>query len=111
MAAEVAVLEADDADRAEMLAVADLMESLVLGEVYRLKLPKGVGHEQHGTAMASWFKPTSYYPVRSCSSRDVAQRTAGLVRPEIAVEGDTTRLLVEQVGAVDVRDLAGSLVI
>jgi Arc/MetJ-type ribon-helix-helix transcriptional regulator len=28
LAAEVAALEADDADRAEMLAVADLMESL-----------------------------------------------------------------------------------
>lgn len=51
---------------------------MLRGDVYRFKLPKGVGHEQHGGA-----------------------------HTVVDSEGETTRVLVEQVGAVDERRLRG----
>jgi mRNA interferase MazF len=82
-------------------------------DVYRFKLPKGVGHEQHGdrfgvVVQADELLPRSVVLIAP-TSRSV--RPASF-RPEIEVGGDTTRVLVEQVGAVDVRrlgDLAGHL--
>jgi mRNA interferase MazF len=83
------------------------------GDVFRFKLPRGVGHEQHGerfgvVVQADELLPRSVVLVAPTSRR---ARPASF-RPEIEVEGDTTRVLVEQVGAVDVRrlgDLSGHL--
>jgi mRNA interferase MazF len=83
------------------------------GDVYRFRLPKGVGHEQHGdrfgvVVQADALLPRSVVIVAPTSRR---ARPASF-RPEIEVEGETTRVLVEQVGAVDVQglvDLAGHL--
>ena len=53
------------------------------GDIFRFKLPKGVGHEQHGDRLGV-----------------------------VVQAGDRTRVLVEQLGAVDATrlgDLAGHL--
>lgn len=86
---------------------------MLRGDVYRLKVPKGVGHEQHGERFgvllqADELLPRSVVLVAPTSRR---ARPASF-RPEIEVVGDSTRVLVEQVGAVDVRrlgDLSGHL--
>jgi mRNA interferase MazF len=83
------------------------------GDVYRFKLPRGVGHEQHGdrfgvVVQADEMLPRSVVLVAPTSR----SARAASFRPEVDVEGDTTRVLVEQAGAVDVTrlgDLAGHL--
>lgn len=76
------------------------------GEVYRLRLPKGVGHEQHGVrygvvVQADELLPRSVVIVAPTSR---SARSASF-RPEIEVAGETTRVLVEQLGAVDAQRL------
>lgn len=86
---------------------------MLRGDVYRFKLPRGVGHEQHGdrfgvVVQADEMLPRSVVLVAPTSRR----ARAASFRPEVDVEGDTTRVLVEQAGAVDVTrlgDLAGHL--
>ena len=86
---------------------------MLRGDVYRFKLPKGVGHEQHGdrfgvVVQAEEFLPRSVVIVAPTSQ----SARAASFRPEIDVNGRTTRVLVEQVGAVDAQrlgDLAGHL--
>jgi mRNA interferase MazF len=83
------------------------------GDLYRFKLPKGVGHEQHGdrfgvVVQADELLPRSVVLVAPTSR---SARSASF-RPEIEAAGETTRVLVEQVGAVDVQrlgELAGHL--
>jgi mRNA interferase MazF len=77
------------------------------GDLYRFKLPKGVGHEQHGdrygvVVQAEEFLPRSVVIVAPTSR----SARAASFRPEIEVDGQTTRVLVEQIGAVDARRLA-----
>ena len=84
---------------------------MLRGDVYRFRLPKGVGHEQHGdrygvVVQANEFLPRSVVLVAPTS---LTARSASF-RPEIDVAGERTRVLVEQVGAVDAQrlgDLAG----
>ena len=76
---------------------------MLRGDVYRLKLPKGAGHEQHGdrfgvVVQADEFLPRSVVIVAPTST---SAKPASF-RPEIDIDGQTTRVLVEQVGAVDV---------
>lgn len=79
----------------------------------RLKLPRRVVHEQHGDRFGVVVQGDELLPrsvvLVAPTSRSVR---AASFRPEIEVEGETTRVLVEQVGAVDVQrlgDLAGHL--
>lgn len=79
---------------------------MLRGDVYRFKLPKGVGHQQHGdrfgvVVQAEEFLPRSVVIVAPTSQ----SARAASFRPEVDVDGDTTRVLVEQVGAVDARRL------
>jgi mRNA interferase MazF len=77
------------------------------GDVVRFKLPKGgVGHEQHGDRFGVVVQADELLP-RSVVLVAPTSRSArpASFRPKIEVEGDTTRVLVEQVGAVDVRRL------
>jgi mRNA interferase MazF len=74
--------------------------------VYRFKLPKGVGHEQRGkrfgvVVQADELLPRSVVLVAPTSR----SARAASFRPEIEVAGQPTRVLVEQVGAVDVQRL------
>lgn len=86
---------------------------MLRGDVYALRIPKGAGHEQHGdrygvVVQADELLPRSVVLVAPTSR----SAQAASFRPEIEVAGETTRVLVEQVGAVDVRrlgDLAGHL--
>jgi mRNA interferase MazF len=81
------------------------------GDVYRLTLPRGVGHEQHGdrygvVVQADEMLPRSVVLIAPTSR----SARAASFRPEIEVLGETTRVLVEQIGAVDAQrfgDLAG----
>jgi mRNA interferase MazF len=80
------------------------------GDVYRFRLPKRVGHEQHGArygvvVQADEFLPRSVVIVAPTSR----SARAASFRPEADIVGETTRVLVEQIGAVDVRRL-GELV-
>jgi mRNA interferase MazF len=83
------------------------------GDVYRFRLPRGVGHEQHGdrygvVVQADEFLPRSVILVAPTST----SARAASFRPEAEIVGETTRVLVEQVGAVDARrlgELAGHL--
>jgi mRNA interferase MazF len=83
------------------------------GDIYRLSLPKGIGHEQYGdrfgvVVQADEFLPRSVVLVAPTSR----SARAASFRPEIDVAGDRTRVLVEQLGAVDASrlgDLAGHL--
>ena len=72
------------------------------GDIYRFKLPKGVGHEQQGprygvVVQADEFLPRSVVVVAPTSR---SAKPASF-RPEIEISGQRTRVLVEQVGAVD----------
>ena len=76
------------------------------GEVYRFRLPKGVGHQQHGerygvVVQANEFLPRSVVIVAPTST---SARPASF-RPEVTVAGQQTRVLVEQSGAVAVERL------
>ena len=72
------------------------------GEVRPLRLRKGAGHEQHGrrfgvVVQADALLPRSTVLVAPTS----ASARPATFRPEIAVDGTLTRVLVEQIGAVD----------
>ena len=75
---------------------------MLRGDVYRIQLPKGAGHEQHGdpygvVVQADALLPRSVVIVAPTSRR----ARAASFRPEVDVAGDSTRVLVELVGAVD----------
>ena len=83
---------------------------MLRGDVYGFRLPRGRGHEQHGrrygvVVQANELLPRSVVLVAPTS---VSARPASF-RPEIEVRGTSTRVLVEQVGAVDIGRL-GELV-
>lgn len=82
---------------------------MLRGDIYRLRLPKGVGHEQHGKRFGVVVQADELLP-RSVVLIAPTSRSARAAsfRPEIEVDGESTRVLVEQVGAVDVNRL-GSL--
>ncbi len=76
------------------------------GEVFRFKIPKGVGHEQQGERFGVVVQSDSLLP-RSVVLVAPTSRSArpASFRPEVSIAGDTTRVLVEQVGAVDAQRL------
>ena len=86
---------------------------MLRGDVYRFRLPKGIGHEQHGdrfgvVVQADEFLPRSVVIVAPTSH----SARAASFRPEIDIAGERTRVLVEQIGAVDAQrlgDLMGHL--
>jgi mRNA interferase MazF len=76
------------------------------GDVHRFRLPKGVGHERHGERYAVVVQADELLP-RSVVLVAPTSRSArpASFRPEAAVEGNVTRVLVEQLGAVDAQRL------
>jgi mRNA interferase MazF len=80
------------------------------GDVYRFRFPKGVRHEQHGDRFAVVVQADEFLP-RSVVIVAPTSRSArpASFRPEIEVAGDRTRVLVEQIGAVDVQRLGDLL--
>lgn len=84
------------------------------GEVYRLRLRERPGHEQSGVRFGVVVQSDAFLP-RSTVLVAPTSRSArpAAFRPEVEVGGATTRVLVEQLGAVDATrlgdDLAGRL--
>jgi mRNA interferase MazF len=81
----------------------------VRGEVYRQRPPRGArGHEQSGVRYAvvvqSELLPLSTWLVAPTST---AARPATF-RPEVSIDGRSTRVLVEQTSAVDPQRLGES---
>lgn len=76
------------------------------GEVYRFKVPRGIGHEQHGTRFGVVLQADELLP-RSVVIVAPTSRSAlpASFRPEIEIDGTPTRVLVEQLGAVDANRL------
>jgi mRNA interferase MazF len=76
------------------------------GDVYRFKMPRGVGHEQQGerygvVVQSDVMLPRSVVVVAPTSR----SAKAASFRPEVEVAGGSARVLVEQLGAVDVQRL------
>jgi len=80
------------------------------GNLHRLRLQKGVGHEQHGDRFAVVVQADEFLP-RSVVIVAPTSRSArpASFRPEVEIVGESTRVLVEQLGAVDASRL-GELV-
>lgn len=83
------------------------------GDIFDLRLPKGVGHEQQGRRFGVVVQSDAFLP-RSVVLVAPTSRSAkpASFRPEIEIDGSSTRVLVEQVGAVDINrlgDLTGHL--
>lgn len=75
---------------------------MLRGDVYRFNVPKGIGHEQHGHRFGVVLQANELLPrsVVIVAPTSTSARPASF-RPEIEIDGQTTRLLVEQIGAVD----------
>jgi mRNA interferase MazF len=71
--------------------------------VYELRLPRAVGHEQHGRRFGVIVQADAFL-LRSVVLVAPTSRSArpATFRPELLIDGEMTRVLVEQVGAVDV---------
>jgi mRNA interferase MazF len=73
------------------------------GDIHELRPPKSGGHEQTGRRFGVIVQSNALLP-RSVVLVAPTSRSARAAsfRPVVVVEGDATRVLVEQVGAVDV---------
>ena len=83
------------------------------GEVYRLRLRERRGHEQSGVRFGVIVQSDAFLPRSTVLVAPTSRSArAASFRPEVEVEGESTRVLVEQLGAVDgtrLGDLAGQL--
>lgn len=79
---------------------------MLRGDVYELRLPRGVGHGPRSRRFGVIIQADVLLPrsVVLIAPTSTSARPASF-RPELVVEGETTRVLVEQVGAVDVNRL------
>ena len=83
------------------------------GDVFALRLPKGVGHEQRGRRFGVVVQSDAMLPrsVVLIAPTSTSAMPASF-RPDVDLDGTTTRVLVEQTGAVDIGrlgELAGHL--
>lgn len=76
------------------------------GDVFALRLPKGLGHEQHGLRYGVIVQSDAFLPrsVVLLAPTSTSAKHASF-RPEIEIDSTPTRVLVEQTGAVDVGGL------
>jgi mRNA interferase MazF len=76
------------------------------GEVFRLRLGRRHGHEQSGVRYGVIVQSDALMRLSTVlvAPTSTAARPASF-RPEIEINGSTTRVLVEQTGAVDVSRL------
>jgi len=83
------------------------------GDVFRLRLPTGTGHEQQSERFGVVLQSDALLPrsVVLVAPTSASVRPASF-RPDVRVDGSFTKVLVEQVGAVDsgrLGDLVGRL--
>ena len=76
------------------------------GDVYELRPPQRSGHEQRGRRFGVVVQADALLP-RSVVLVAPTSRSARAAsfRPEVVVQGEATKVLVEHVGAVDVSRL------
>jgi mRNA interferase MazF len=76
------------------------------GDIYELRLPKGIGHEQRGRRLGVVVQSDAMLPrsVVLVAPTSASARAASF-RPQLDVGDQPTRVLVEQLGAVDVNRL------
>lgn len=83
------------------------------GEVYRVRLPKRGGREQHGSRYAVIVQADDLLGLSTALVAPTSRSAlAASFRPEVEVGGESTRVMVEQLRALDVGrfgDLAGRL--
>jgi mRNA interferase MazF len=80
------------------------------GDVFALRLPKGVGREQFGTRYGVVVQSDALLPRSVVLIAPTSQSAKpASFRPQIEIDHSATRVLVEQVGAVDLSRL-GDLV-
>ena len=79
---------------------------MLRGDVYEFLLPRGRGHEQRGRRFGVLVQANELLPrsVVLVAPTSTSARSASF-RPEIEVQGEATKVLVEQVGALDVTRL------
>jgi mRNA interferase MazF len=75
---------------------------MLRGEIHEFRLPRGTGHEQQGRRYGVIVQANELLP-RSVVLVAPTSRSAkpASFRPEIGLLGETTRILAEQLGAVD----------
>jgi len=80
------------------------------GDVYEFRLPKGRGHEQRGKRLGVVVQADALLPrsVVIIAPTSRSARSASF-RPEIVIDEQPTKVLVEQLGAADATRL-GDLV-
>lgn len=80
------------------------------GDVHRVRLPAGRGHEQHGPRYAVVVQADELLGLSTALVAPTSRRAApATFRPRIEVEGEPTRVLVEQLRAVDVARLGDNV--
>lgn len=76
------------------------------GDIYRVRLPSRGGHEQHGSRYAVLVQADELLGLSTVlvapTSRSVREAS---FRPEVDIAGQRTRVMVEQLRALDVRRL------
>lgn len=80
------------------------------GDIFELRLPRRRGHEQHGKRFGVIVQADALLPRSVVLVAPTSRRArSATFRPEIVIGDETTKVLVEQVGGVDVSRL-GALV-
>lgn len=71
------------------------------GDVYSINIPKGVGHEQYGRRFVIVVQSDALLPRSTVivAPTSTSAKHAS-IRPEVTIQKQATRVLVEQVGAV-----------
>jgi mRNA interferase MazF len=81
------------------------------GEIYRVRLPAARGREQSGPRYAVILQASELLELSTAIVAPTSRSAlAATFRPEIEVDGQSTRVLIEQLRAVDVdrlRELKG----
>lgn len=76
------------------------------GDVYRVRLPKGSGREQHGPRYAVVVQADAMLGLSTVLVAPTSRSAlAASFRPEVELAGERTRVMVEQLRALDVRRL------
>ncbi len=76
------------------------------GDVYRVRLPRRGGHEQHGPRYAVLVQADELLGLSTVLVAPTSQSVrAASFRPEVEIAGQPTRVMVEQMRALDVRRL------
>ncbi len=78
------------------------------GDIFSLRLPRGPGHEQQGKRFGVVVQSDAFLPrsVVLVAPTSTSAKPASF-RPEIEIEDIMTKVLVEQMGAVDTNRLGG----